>query len=116
MVRARSSTSSPHRRAIMPPEVFVVPAVFGIPAVVLIVRMSFRHKEKMAALTGSTQNNAALEARLARIEEAVETIAVEIERMGEGQRFVTKLLAERSAQLPEATRGTGSSGRVTTPH
>ncbi len=33
--------------------------------------------------------------RLARIEMAVESMAVEIERISEGQRFVTKLLAER---------------------
>jgi hypothetical protein len=49
-----------------------------------------------------------------RIEEAVETIAVEMERMGEGQRFVTKLLAEKAAQLPEPPKNSG--GRVTTPH
>ena len=98
----------------MPPEVVIVPAIFAIPAVVLIVRMSFRHKEKMAALTGSTQNNAALEARLTRIEEAVETIAVEIERMGEGQRFVTKLLAEGAGKLPEGAKN-AASARVPTP-
>ena len=98
----------------MPPEVVIVPAVFAIPAIVLIVRMSFRHKEKMAALTGSTQNNAALDARLTRIEEAVETIAVEIERMGEGQRFVTKLLAEGAGKLPEGAKN-AASGRVPTP-
>jgi hypothetical protein len=99
----------------MPPEVVIVPAIFAIPAIVLIVRMSFRHKEKMAALTGSTQNNAALEARLARIEEAVETIAVEIERMGEGQRFVTKLLAEGAGKLPDSAKS-AASARVITPH
>jgi hypothetical protein len=99
----------------MPPEVVIVPAVFAIPAIVLVVKMSFRHKEKMAELTGSPQNNAALEARLARIEEAVDTIAVEIERMGEGQRFVTKLLAEGSGKLPESSVA-GPSVRVKTPH
>ena len=98
----------------MPPEVVIVPAIFAIPSIVLIVRMSFRHKEKMAALTGSTQNNAALEARLTRIEEAVETIAVEIERMGEGQRFVTKLLAEGAGRLPDGSQA--PSARVITPH
>jgi|SRR5690242_1228062 hypothetical protein len=97
-------------------EVIIVPTVFALPCIVIFARMWFRHKEKMITLKGSGSNNAALESRLARIEEAVDTIAVEIERMGEGQRFVTKLLSERSAQLPEATRGTGSSGRVTTPH
>ena len=83
------------------PEVVIVPVVFAIPAIVAIVRMSFKHKEKMASLTGTANSNPMLEARLQRIEEAVETIAVEIERMGEGQRFVTKLLAERTGQLPE---------------
>lgn len=33
--------------------------------------------------------------RLERIEQAVESIAVEVERISEGQRFTTKLLAER---------------------
>ena len=96
------------------PEVIIVPVVFGIPAIVLIVRMALRHKEKMAGLSGPPQNNAALEARLARIEEAVETIAVEIERMGEGQRFVTKLLAEGAGKLPDGSKA--PSARVVTPH
>jgi hypothetical protein len=34
------------------------------------------------------------EARLDRIERAVEAMALEVERMAEGQRFMTKLLAE----------------------
>jgi hypothetical protein len=34
-------------------------------------------------------------ARLERIERTVESIAVEVERVSEGQRFTTKLLAER---------------------
>ena len=93
------------------PEVVIVPVVFAIPAIVLVVRMSFKHKEKMASLTGAASANPMFEARLQRIEEAVETIAVEIERMGEGQRFVTKLLAERTGQLPEATKAQ----RSTTP-
>jgi len=97
-----------------PPEIVIVPAVFGIPAVVIFARMWFRHVEKMATLKGAS--NPMLEARLSRIEEAVDAIAVEVERMGEGQRFVTKLLTERaSQQLPEASKNS-SPGRVTTPH
>jgi hypothetical protein len=98
----------------MPPEVVIVPAVFAIPAIVFIVRMALKHKERMAELTAPTQSNAALEARLSRIEEAVETIAVEIERMGEGQRFVTKLLAEGAGRLPDGSKDPASA-RVTTP-
>ena len=36
--------------------------------------------------------------RLERLEQAVDAIAVEMERVGEGQRFMTKLLAERRAE------------------
>jgi hypothetical protein len=96
-------------------EVIIVPIVIGIPSFVVFARMWFRHREKMATLTGAASSNPALEARLTRIEEAVDTIAVEMERMGEGQRFVTKLLAERAGQLPEGQKNAGS-GRVTTPH
>ena len=39
--------------------------------------------------------------RLKRIEQAVEAMAIEVERISEGQRFVTKLLAERSS-IPDA--------------
>ena len=34
--------------------------------------------------------------RMERLEHAVDAIAVELERVGEGQRFVTKLLADRT--------------------
>jgi hypothetical protein len=34
-------------------------------------------------------------ARLERIERAVESVAVEVERISEGQRFVTRVLADR---------------------
>jgi len=39
-----------------------------------------------------------LSPRLDRLEQAVDTIAIEIERVSEGQRFVTKVLAERPLQ------------------
>src|SRR5688572_33074305 len=46
--------------------------------------------------------------RLKRFEHAIDSMAVELERIGEGQRFVTKLLAERepdrASQLPQAGR------------
>ena len=85
----------------MPPEVFVVPAVFGIPAAVILARMWFRHKETMARLGSSTEHTRELEDRMVRVEQAVDAIAVEVERIGEGQRFVTKLLSDRAPQLVE---------------
>ena len=98
----------------MDPEVVIVPAVFGIPALVLIVRMWFRHNEKMAELKSSGVRAFELESRLERIEQAVDTIALEMERIGEGQRFVTKLLAERP---PAVSDGSATQReRVITPH
>ena len=41
---------------------------------------------------------ARIEDRLARIEQAVDAIALEAERIAEGQRFATKLLSERTAE------------------
>lgn len=52
-------------------------------------------------------------ARLERIEQAVDAIAIEMERVSEGQRFTTKLLAERAGgvaapAVPPAPRANGS--------
>jgi hypothetical protein len=44
------------------------------------------------------------EARLARIETAVEAMAVEVERISEGQRFTTRLLSERAAPQPNGAQ------------
>jgi hypothetical protein len=41
-------------------------------------------------------------ARLERMEQAIDSIAVEVERISEGQRFTTKLLAERAGNAPGA--------------
>ena len=43
--------------------------------------------------------------RLERIEQAIDAIAVEVERISEGQRFTTKLLAERVPAQPGAIAG-----------
>jgi len=59
--------------------------------------------------------------RLQRLEEAIESIAIEVERIGEAQRFATKLLTERpepvanrasSAPVPVARKAPGT----ITPH
>jgi hypothetical protein len=80
------------------------PAVIGtfIPIVALIVggavlifaplaRAHARNLDKQ-----SPQIPATVSARLERIEQSLEAIALEVERISEGQRFTTKLLAERS--------------------
>ena len=57
-----------------------------------------------------------LEQRLASIEHAVQAIAVEIERLGEGQRLTARLLADRLPQDTSTPRLVSEHGRVDTPH
>lgn len=59
------------------------------------------------------RERAALEERLSRIEAIVEATAIEVERIGEGQRFTTKLLQERGVQPVAPQRLPGQS---ITPH
>lgn len=52
-----------------------------------------------------------------RLEQAIDAIALEVERMTEGQRFVTKLLAERAAgERPALPAPPSQPPRVVTPH
>ena len=51
--------------------------------------------------------------RLLRIEQAVDAIAIEMERVAEGQRFATKVLADRAgATLPSGSGGAESRDRA----
>jgi hypothetical protein len=59
----------------------------------------------------AAQVPAGTDARLDRIEHAVEAIAVEVERISEGQRFTTKLLAERTAADASSSRALERGGR-----
>ena len=47
-------------------------------------------------------------ARLERIEQAVDAVAIEVERISEGQRFTTKLLSDRAGEGLTAQRQRGS--------
>ena len=64
---------------------------------------------RIAEATGSSVGDE----RMARLEAAVESIAIEVERISEGQRFTTRLLTEQSqpmkALLPRP-------GKFDTPH
>ena len=85
----------------IPVEVVLVPFVFGIPGIVIMTKMWLSHREKMAGLNAPKQGMAITDARIERIEQAVESIAIEMERVSEGQRFVTKLLIDRAPPEPE---------------
>lgn len=91
----------------MPPEIIIVPAIFLITGSVVTLRIWLKHKERMAGLSSARSSPLAgeLAGRIVRIEQAVESISIEVERISEGQRFVTKLLAESRPQIPERSSG-----------
>jgi hypothetical protein len=74
--------------------------VFAIRAIAGAAVASLREKGRLGGEIGPP----ATEARLARIEQAVDAIAVEIERISEGQRFTTKLLSDNKQLLPKPER------------
>jgi hypothetical protein len=71
----------------------IVITVLGLPLVRVIARRIDRRD------SSGGPSLATIEERLGRLEAGVDAIAVEVERISEGQRFTTKLLVERS---PEA--------------
>ena len=73
-----------------------IAVVFAISAVMLKIWLS--HRERMKGLSLTKQTPALSDDRLARVEQAVESIAIEVERISEGQRFVTKLMSDRAKQ------------------
>jgi hypothetical protein len=75
----------------------VITLALGVPLVRAYIR---RMDQKPRLNPGETERDE----RLARMEMAIESMAVEIERISEGQRFVTKLLAERESPLPLPAR------------
>lgn len=52
-----------------------------------------------------------LEERLSALEQAIDTVAIEVERGTEAQRFTAKLLAERLESLPSTRVGAGNGER-----
>ena len=66
--------------------------VWGIVAVVWIL---LAHRRRMTNTAPSS--HLTTDARMARIENAIESVAVEVERISEGQRFVSRILSEGGA-------------------
>ena len=64
----------------------------AFPLAIAYARRIWRGRQAASAQTDTVAP------RLDRLEQAVDAIAIEIERVAEGQRFVTKVLAERGAQ------------------
>ena len=65
----------------------------GFPLAIAMARNLWRRGSRHTPLPGTAESNQ----RMERLEQAVDAIAIEIERVSEGQRFVTRLLTEGSA-------------------
>jgi Na+/glutamate symporter len=84
------------------PEILVPIAFFAMVATIVIGVPLARAHAKRLERQPTASPSPDVTARLERMEHAIESIAVEVERISEGQRFVTKLLAERApTQLPD---------------
>ncbi len=80
----------------------IVITILGLPLVRVIARRLDRRD------VASPTALAKIEEKLGRLEAGVDSIAVEVERISEAQRFTTKLLAER-ASGPSASQSSAGS-------
>jgi hypothetical protein len=86
----------------MPPYFLVVPVIgtiCGSAVVIVAMALISRHISERRLSSNAASSDEIVQ-RLERIEQIVDTTAVEVERLAESNRFVAKLLAERSGTPP----------------
>jgi hypothetical protein len=99
----------------LPKDIFVLSGIFIVCvclplALAVALRIMKRGVAKVAAFPSDLAD------RLGRIETAIESTAIEVERIGEGQRYLTRVLGDRKAEeLLERPRPVAPY-RVITPH
>jgi hypothetical protein len=85
-----------------------------------LIRIWLGHRERRAtrlAAQNTVTDRDRLSAELQDIHGVLDTVAIEMERLGEGQRYLTRVLAERSAERPAVPPGrVPTPPRVITPH
>ncbi len=91
--------------------VFAMTMLICTTVVVLTIALAFIRRRE-APPPPEIPSDAGFHDRLDRMERAIDTIAVEVERVSEAQRFVTRVLAERKSIAPRPA----SPERVITPH
>jgi hypothetical protein len=87
----------PYVRQGPPEEVFVLGGIFIVVVLFPLTIAYARRLWRRGAVAVSAIPQELME-RLTRLDHAVDSIAVEVERIGEGQRFVTRVLAERPVE------------------
>jgi hypothetical protein len=91
---------APHIRGGGPPEelFFIAPALLTFLMMPIMFAFARRIWRRSAAPAQQQQLPSDLSERLARLEQMGETTALEVERIGEGQRFVTRLMTEKAGR------------------
>jgi hypothetical protein len=86
-------------------EIVVPLAAFATAIILAIgVPLARAYSRKMDADSKNPRIPSEVSGRLERIEQSLEAVAIEVERISEGQRFTTKLLSEG--------RGAGDAGQI----
>ncbi|MEO5817875.1 MAG: hypothetical protein ABIT20_21575 [Gemmatimonadaceae bacterium] len=76
----------------------LIPVIFvsSIPIIAIGLPIARAYAARLGRMPMAPAVPLEVAARLERMEQAIDSIAVEVERISEGQRFTTKLLAERT--------------------
>ena len=86
----------------IPDNVMTVIGLFTVfvffPIAFSISRMIWRRASRIGSPAATAQVSPHIDQRLERLEQGVDAIAIEIERVTEGQRFVTRLLSEQDSR------------------
>ena len=97
----------PPRRQGPPEEFFVLAGIFMFVVILpLVIAYARRIWRRGAATVASIPQD--IYDRFARLDQAIDSVAIEVERIGEGQRFLTRLHAERGL-------GAGAAERIEVP-
>jgi hypothetical protein len=99
----------------MPKEVFVLSIVMitgGFALAAAVLRAYVRLKTDKPSTRRADDRLDQISQQLALLQQSVDATSIEVERLGEGLRFTTKVLAERNQPVAELRQP----GRVVTPH
>ena len=83
-------------------EMVLLVGAFSLPLVIATV-LAVRFVRTNEQRVGAPRGTAALEERIARLEQLIEQMSVDLERVAEGQRFTTQVLAGRG-EPPESPK------------
>lgn len=101
---APAAPSEPRRKALPEGVVDIMIAISAMVAITSIGTPIAKAFARRIEKRDDIKQQRAIEDRLASIEQAIDSVAVEVERISEGQRFTSKLLADRAPADMERIR------------